>query len=239
MLLKCMIVDDEYPARVLLNDYANKLPLLQVVASCKTALEAMAVLRQQPIDLIFLDIQMPELTGLEFLQSLAHPPLVIFTTAYADYALKGYELNVVDYLLKPFSFERFVQAVNKAAERFQLSHGSSVTPPAPIAPAEQKPFIVIKADHKLHRIYYDDILFIEGLREYVAFHTLSGKIITLESLKKLEDLLPTDTFIRVHKSYIVNKKKVKSLYGNQLDIAGHWIPIGKLYRDEVVKHLFS
>ncbi|SFV32837.1 LytR/AlgR family response regulator transcription factor [Thermoflavifilum thermophilum] len=239
MLLKCMIVDDEYPARVLLNDYANKLPLLQVVASCKTALEAMAVLREQSVDLIFLDIQMPELTGLEFLQSLAHPPLVILTTAYADYALKGYELNVVDYLLKPFSFERFVQAVNKAAERFQLSQGTTHVSSIASAPPEQKSFIVVKADHKLHRIYYDDILFIEGLREYVAFHTAFGKIITLESLKKLEDLLPADTFIRVHKSYIVNKKKVKSLYGNQLDIAGHWIPIGKLYRDEVVKHLFS
>ena len=239
MLLRCMIIDDEYPARVLLNDYASKLPLLQVVASCKTALEAMAVLREQTVDLIFLDIQMPELTGLEFLQSLTHPPLVIFTTAYADYALKGYELNVVDYLLKPFSFERFVQAVNKAAERFQLSQSTPSATPSPIIQPEQKSFIVVKADHKLHRIAYEDILFIEGLREYVAFHTISGKVITLESLKKLEEMLPSETFIRVHKSYIVNKKKVKSLYGNQLDIAGHWIPIGKLYRDEVVKHLFS
>ncbi|MCL6524272.1 MAG: LytTR family DNA-binding domain-containing protein [Thermoflavifilum sp.] len=238
MTLKCLIVDDEYPARVLLNDYAKKLPLLEVVGLCKTALEATAVIREQQIDLIFLDIQMPELTGLEFLQTLAQPPLVILSTAYADYALKGYELNVVDYLLKPFSFERFVQAVNKAAEWFQLKQQATTGNATPSADAS-KPFIVVKADYKLHRIFYDDILFIEGLREYVAFHTNSGKIITLESLRNLEETLPADMFIRVHKSYIVNKTKVKSLYGNQLDIAGQWIPIGKLYRDEVVKHLFS
>lgn len=239
MKLKCLVVDDEYPARVLLGNYISKLPQLELVKSVRNPVEALGCMQEQPVDLLFLDIQMPELSGVAFLRSLKQRPLVIFTTAYSDYALEGYQLDVVDYLLKPFSFERFVQAVNKALEWHALRKNNQATRgETDASPAASRLYITVKADHKMVRLLLDDILFIEGLREYVTFHTTSGKLITLEALKNLETLLPSGRFLRVHKSYIVHKEKVKSLYGNQLEIAGQLIPIGKSYKEDVLQHLF-
>jgi len=239
MKLKCLVVDDEYPARVLLGNYISKLPQLELVKSVRNPVEALGCMQEQPVDLLFLDIQMPELSGVAFLRSLKQRPLVIFTTAYSDYALEGYQLDVVDYLLKPFSFERFVQAVNKALEWHALRKNNQATRgETDASPAASRQYITVKADHKMVRLLLDDILFIEGLREYVTFHTTSGKLITLEALKNLETLLPSGRFLRVHKSYIVHKEKVKSLYGNQLEIAGQLIPIGKSYKEDVLQHLF-
>jgi two-component system, LytTR family, response regulator len=232
MEIKCLIIDDEYPARVLLSDYISKIPQLTLNGTCKNPMDAINILNEQGIDLIFLDIQMPQLTGIELLKSLQHKPLVIFTTAYPDYALEGYELNVTDYLLKPIAFDRFVQAVNKV---ISIVGEKSVYSQL----KEEKNYITVKADHKLYRLQLKDILYIEGLREYVTFFTAQGKIITLESLKNLEAMLPSGTFIRVHKSFIVNKEKVKVLYGNQLEIEGRQIPIGKLYKDDVIKMIFE
>ncbi|MDN5202389.1 LytTR family DNA-binding domain-containing protein [Fulvivirgaceae bacterium BMA10] len=235
MKMRCVIVDDEFPARELLSDFIHKVPQLELVGSCKNPVEAMEVLHQQQVDLMFLDIQMPELTGVEFLRSLNKKPMVIFTTAYPDYALEGYKLSVIDYLLKPFSFERFFEAVNKGLDLFLLKQNRSDTP---VSQGSEKNYITIKADHKIHKVNFDDIFYIEGLREYVTFHTSTGKIITLESLKKLEETLPSH-FLRIHKSFIVNKNKVKALYGNQLEINGKYIPIGKSYKEQVIDKIFK
>ncbi len=233
--VNCLVVDDEELARTLLENFIGRVPGLSLVAQCANPLEAMAVLRQQPVDLLFLDIQMPELTGVEFLRTLQQKPVVIFTTAYADYALEGYSLDVTDYLLKPFSFERFLQAVNKA---ISVIKAKTQTGRTPAAVSSDKEYILVKADHKVHRLRYDDIFFIEGMREYVAFHTASGRILSLNSLKSLEDALPADRFIRIHKSYIVAIDKIATMEGNTLHVGKEKLPVGASYRDALVTRVF-
>lgn len=231
-MITCIIVDDEYPARVLLTEYANKVPNLELKQVFKNPLEAIEYLQKEDIDLIFLDIQMPELSGIQLLNTLKNQPKVVFTTAYSDYALDGYKLRVMDYLLKPISFERFLEAVNKVTELVQLENSKQSV-------NDNNDTITIKADHKTHRLFLEDIVYIEGMKEYVRFHTNETKLVTLESLKKLENDLPNHLFLRVHKSFIVNKNKVKSLYGNQLELNGDMIPIGKSYKDKVLEELFN
>jgi DNA-binding LytR/AlgR family response regulator len=226
--IRCLIVDDEELARALLEVYVGRLPNLELAGQCKDPLEALQVLKEQPIDLLLLDIQMPELTGIEFLRSLSQKPLVIFTTAYSQYALEGYELDVVDYLLKPISFERFVQAVNKAADRLRPNHSA----------APEKDYILVKSEHKIYRVRYADILFIQSMREYVAFYTPEGRILSLGSLKNLEEELPRDRFLRVHKSFIVARNRVTTLEGNTIHIGQERIPVGANYREEVMRELF-
>jgi len=239
-MINCIIVDDEQLARKLLEGYIKKLPYLQLVGSCKSSMEAMAVLQKEEVDLMFLDIQMPDLTGIEFVKTLNKKPFVVFITAYREYAIEGYELDVVDYLLKPVSFERFVQGVNKVVEIVNLRKQKLVTQTVEtINENKTDDYILLKADHKTYRIKYDEIFYIEGLREYVTFYTVHKKIVVLESLKKLEETLPVDTFLRVHKSFIVNTNKVQALYGNQLEIEGKYIPIGKSYGEFVKSKLFS
>lgn len=235
-MIRCIIIDDEYPARVLLKDYIQKVSFLKLTGSFKNPVEALSKIQSEPVDLIFLDVQMPELSGIEFLKSFPKKTNVILTTAYSEYALTGYELNVLDYLLKPISFERFVLAVNKAADLILLQNDAKG---GNRDNSDEKRYIAVKADHKIIKIPVDDILYIEGLREYVTFYTRDEKIVTLESLKNLENQLPGKKFIRVHKSFIINKDKVKSLYGNQLEIEGKFIPIGKSYKEDVVKNIFG
>lgn len=238
MKVNCIIVDDEYPARVLLTEYIKKHPRLELSGACKNPAEAMELLQKNAIDIMFLDIQMPELTGIEFLQTMRKKPEVILTTAYPEYALEGYALDVTDYLLKPFSLERFLQAVNKAIELYDLKHADQKTPATSGTETNPPKHTLIKTDSKLIRLPYEDILYIEGLKEYVSFYTQTERLISLLSLKHLEDSLPAEDFIRIHKSYIVNKNKVKSLYGNQLEIEGKMLPIGKSYKEVVVKEMF-
>lgn len=237
--IRCLVVDDEELARALLENFISRLPNLELAASCANPLEAMAVLQQQTIDLIFLDIQMPELTGVEFLRTLTKKPVVIFTTAYAEYALEGYSLDVTDYLLKPFSFERFVQAVNKAIALLQAKAGLAVGPAAAgdaVTPA--KDYLLVKADHKVHRLKFDDILYIQSMREYAAFYTPNGRILSLSSLKSLEEILPAERFIRIHKSYIVAIGKIDTLEGNMVQVGKEKLPVGANYREELVKRVF-
>ena len=226
--IKCLVVDDEELARTLLENYISKLPHLELVTKCKNPLEAMSVLQDHEVDLLFLDIQMPELTGVEFLKTLVKKPLVVFTTAYSDYAIEGYALDVVDYLLKPFSLERFIQAVNKVKERLQLSSSSANS-----VSEKTKNYILVKSEHKVHKIKLADILFIQSMREYVAYHTPEGRILSLNSLKQLELDLPEDQFIRIHKSYIVSIDKIKTLEGNLLHIGKEKLPIGAMYKEVV------
>lgn len=241
--IRCLVVDDEELARALLGNYIGRLPHLQLAASCANPLEALAVLQQQPVDLLFLDIQMPELTGIEFLRTLPRKPVVIFTTAYAEYALEGYALDVTDYLLKPFSFERFLQAVNKAIARIQAKPAnpptiSPATAPPPETPEPAKDYLLVKADHKVHRLRYDDILYIQSMREYAAFYTSSGRILSLNALKTLEETLPPERFIRIHKSYIVAIAKIDALEGNMVQVGKEKLPVGANYREELVRRVF-
>ncbi len=234
--IRCLLVDDEELARALLQNYIGRLPNLEVAASCANPLEAMSVLQQQTIDLLFLDIQMPELTGIEFLRTLTHKPLVIFTTAYSEFALDGYALDVTDYLLKPFSFERFLQAVNKAVTMLQARAGNNSAPKEPEMPV--KDYLLVKADHKVHRIKLDDIRYIQSMREYVAYHTAAGRLLSLNSLKNLEEELPPERFIRIHKSYIVAIDKIDTLEGNLVHVGKEKLPIGANYREAVVRRVF-
>ncbi|WP_116127610.1 LytR/AlgR family response regulator transcription factor [Lewinella sp. IMCC34183] len=228
-VLNCLIVDDEELARRLVRAYCERLPDLRVAGEAAHPLAARTLLRERAVDLLFLDIQMPEMTGLDFLRSLGRPPAVILTTAYADYAVEGFELDVVDYLLKPFAFDRFVRAVGKARDyRFADAPGTGAPPP----------FLLVKADRKTYRLPYADILYIESLREYVGYHTRDGRRVALGSLKQLEESLPPG-FLRVHKSYIVATDKVEVLDGNQLHIGDARIPIGGSYREVVKERLFN
>lgn len=230
MTYKCIIVDDELLARTLLEDYVSKLPHLELIAKCSGASEAMEVLHNNSVDLMFLDVQMPDLTGINFLKSLKSKPIVILTTAYPDYALEGYALDVIDYLLKPISFERFLLSVNKVTEQIKLIKGQNLK--------EAVGYITIKSEHRIHKVNYEDILYIEGLKEYVIFHLKQDKrLITLEALKKLEELLP-DKFMRIHRSYIINKDYVQALYGNMVEIADRKIAIGKTFKEKVISQLF-
>ena len=237
--LNCLVVDDEELARTLMENYIDRLPHLNLVGKCSNPIEALQLLQNQSVDLIFLDIQMPEMIGTDFLKTLSQKPMVVFTTAYAEYALEGYELNVVDYLLKPFPFERFLQAVNKASDLAKLKNTETAMSTAPVqSTVVDKNYILVKSEHKIHRIYYEDIQYIQSMREYVAYYTPNGRILSLGSLKKLETDLPEDQFIRVHKSYIIAKSKVSILEGNMVHIGKKKVPIGANYREEVLKLLF-
>jgi len=232
-------VDDEELARTLLENYINRLPYLKLVGKCSNPIEALVLLQNQSVDLIFLDIQMPEMIGTDFLKSLSHKPMVVFTTAYPEYALEGFELDVVDYLLKPFPFERFLKAVNKASDLSKLKNqGGSASIISSEGSNSAKNYILVKSEHKVHRIAYDDIQYIQSMREYVAYYTPKGRVLSLGSLKKLEVDLPHSRFLRIHKSYIISKEKVATLEGNMVHIGEDKIPIGASYRKEVLKLLF-
>ncbi|MCO6479186.1 MAG: response regulator transcription factor [Phaeodactylibacter sp.] len=235
--IKTLLVDDEYLALNLLEEFIKKVPELEVVAKVKSPIKALEILNQQPAHLMFLDIQMPTLSGNNLLRTLKNPPLTIFTTAYSDYAVEAFGLNAVDYLLKPFSFERFLQAVNKAKEQLKYldraGEGGQL-----VLPRHSRDFFSIKVDGKVVKVHFDDILFIEGLKEYVRFICRDARHVTLESLKNLEELLPADNFLRVHKSYIVAKDKVRSLNGNMLEVGEYKIPISRSKREEVVQAVF-
>ena len=233
---KVVIVDDEFLARKLLQDYVSKINSLELVASCANAVEAIEALKNNKVDILLLDIQMPDITGLELVQSLEHKPAVIFTTAYSEFAVDAFNLGVTDYLLKPFDFPRFFQAISKAigSNAQVVDNASKNTLDAVSKSAD---FITVKADYKLYKINYDDLLFIEGQHEYVTFHTPQRRITALFALKDLEELLPQDRFVRVHKSYIVSFNHIQDLDKSDVTVAGTKIPVGASYRDELLARL--
>lgn len=231
-----IIVDDEYLAQKLLQDYVSKVEALQLVAICSNAFEAMEALKNNRVDIMLLDIQMPDLTGLELVKSLENKPAVIFTTAYSEYAVDAFSLAVSDYLLKPFDFPRFFQAINKAIGNVKPPEGGLMKP-ASNTVSKSNDFITVKADYKLYKINYDNLLFIEGQHEYVTFHTTERRITALFALKDLEELLPKDRFVRVHKSYIVSFKHIQDLDKSDVTVSGNKIPVGASYRDELLARL--
>jgi DNA-binding LytR/AlgR family response regulator len=234
-MINVIIVDDEPLAQDVLETYVEKVPELNLVKKCSNALEANEALKNENIDLMFLDIQMPQLTGIDFLKTLTKPPLVVFTTAYDNYAIEGFELNALDYLLKPISLERFMKAVNKAMDQLELQRkdaGSS-------SEMDGEDYIFVKADKKLVKINYNDILYIEGLKDYVIIRMNTSRVITLQTMKSLESKLPQHMFKRIHRSYIINLNKIKAIIGNMVEVIEKnqpkHLPIGKNYREELLE----
>jgi two-component system, LytTR family, response regulator LytT len=227
--IRILMVDDEFLALKLLEDYTSRLPGLEVVATTKSVTEAMDILAKEQIDLLFLDIQMPILSGVNLFKSLQKKPLAIFTTAYSEYAVEAFDLNAVDYLLKPYGFERFVQAINKVRE--------TLSPKA--EPASESSFIVVKVEGRLQKVLLKDLLYVEGLKEYVKLVCSGKQYVTFERLKNIAEMLPAADFVRVHKSFIVAKQAVQSLEGNQLDLGKVKIPISREKKEEILAAIFG
>ncbi len=233
-MIKCLVVDDEPLALHVLEDYITKVPFLQLVKATTNPIEALTLVQQGQADLVLLDVQMPELTGLQFLRIANGKAKVILTTAYPQYALDGYEMDVVDYLLKPIAFDRFYRAVQKVHEAIEpVTRPALKEEPAPV-PYDDflSDFIFVKTEHKIQKVYLNDILFIEGLKDYISIFTPAERIITLQNMKKMEEALPERHFIRVHKSYIVSLNKIDSIERSRICIGNKIIPIGDTYRDD-------
>ncbi|MBE7175503.1 MAG: response regulator transcription factor [Mucilaginibacter polytrichastri] len=224
-MIQCLLVDDEPLALDLLADYASKVPFLNLKKATTSPIEALTLAQEGDVDLVFLDVQMPELTGIQFMKIARGKVKVILTTAYPEYALDGYEHDVVDYLLKPFSFERFMKAVQKAQAALQAPTEKEGVKTA----AED--FIFVKTEHKIQKVDLDEILFIEGLKDYISIFTPGGRVVTLSTMKKMEDMLPGGNFVRVHKSYIVALDKIESIERSRISIGDKVVPIGDTYRD--------
>jgi DNA-binding LytR/AlgR family response regulator len=220
---QCLVIEDEPLAQDVLKKYIQDHPSLELVAICADALQAQQVLAKQPVSVIFLDINLPRLSGIGFLKTLAHPPLVIFTTAYPEFAAEGFELDAIDYLVKPFSFERFLKAVNKVLEKLERKTTEKSKAPASI---------FIKADKKVYKINLDDILYLEALDDYVKLVTVQQSYLVNDTLKSLQEELPATHFMRVHKSYIISKNNIVFFEGNYVRIGEKDIPIGASYREE-------
>jgi DNA-binding LytR/AlgR family response regulator len=232
MQLNCLIVDDEPVARKGLEEYVREVEFLNLIGQCENALKASALMSQHPVDLLFLDIQMPKLTGIDFLKTLKTPPLVIFTTAYSEYAVEGYALDVVDYLMKPITFERFLKAAQKAFDLHSLKK-------SPTSDKVAEDHFFVKCDSKFEKIYFNEVTYIEGLQNYAVIHTLTRKFITYITMTSLEHQLPRDHFMKVHKSYIVSIPQVKAIEGNEILMGQARIPISRNLKDEVVNQILG
>jgi len=238
MKIKCLVIDDERLARVYLKNYIQKVPELELLGEYNNAFKSIEDIKRGDVDLIFLDIQMPDINGIDFVKTLKNPPYIIFTTAYQDYAIEGFNLNVVDYLLKPFPFERFYSAVNKVIDlkkSFEINSVPNDASQAIINNSFSNSYLTIRADRKYYKINFDDIIYIEGQKAYVTFHTTLKNITALASLRNLEESLPKNKFIRIHKSFIVSIKNINAMEGNLLEVGKINLPIGSTYKNDVCK----
>jgi DNA-binding LytR/AlgR family response regulator len=233
MKLNCLIVDDEPVARKGLEEYVNEVDFLQFTGMCESAVKASAFLNEGNIDLILLDIQMPKLSGIEFLKTLKNPPMVIFTTAYSEYALEGYSLDIIDYLVKPIPFERFLKAVQKARDFHLLKQK------AESASTAAQDYFFIKCDHKFEKVNYNDVLYVEAMQNYCIIHTTERKMITYITFSGLERQLPGDRFLKVHKSFLVSLGKITSLDGNEIVIGNARVPISRNLKEEVIAKIMG
>ena len=234
MKLNCIIIDDEPLARKGIREYLGDIDFLALAGEFDSPLKAIEFLNTGEIHLVFLDIQMPKITGLEFFKSLHHPPPVIFTTAYPQYALEGFELNALDYLLKPISFERFLKAALKAKEYYELR-----TQNQPSQHTVAPDYLFIKVDGKLVKVSYDDILFVEAVQNYVTVHTKEKKLMTYLTFHSIEEFLPSNVFIKTHKSYLVAIAKIETIDGNCIQIGNHTIPISRNLKEEVMEKIMN
>jgi two-component system LytT family response regulator len=227
--LNCVIIEDEPLARNLLTDYVKKVPTLNLLKAFSNPLEALEALRVLSVDILFLDVQMPEITGITLLKVLKKRPLVVLTTAYSEYALEGYELDVADYLLKPITFERFLKSVDKITQRLE-SEAPVIAPVHPNKQEPTSPFVFVKDGTKLVKVWLDEIRYVEGLKDYVTIHTKDQKITTLQRMKALEEQLPAEQFIRIHNSFIVALAAIDVIQKNEVLIGTITIPVGDTYR---------
>ena len=230
MNIRCLIIDDEPLAQRVIEKYAENIPFLEIVEKCSNAVEAIEVLHNREVDLLFLDINMPRLSGMDFLKTLKNPPLVIITTAYAEYAIQGYELDVADYLMKPFAFDRFYKAIQKVEELIkgrELPHFESRE-----AGRQEESFIFVKSSKKTYKVNLDEILYIEALGDYVKIYTTDKMIISYQSLKNIETLLPASSFPRIHKSFIIALSRIDLIEGNHVKIKDRQIPIGTNFKND-------
>ena len=233
MKIKCMIIDDEPSSQTVLKNFVADVDFLELKGVCNNALDALQIFKQNPdIDLLFLDVNMPKISGLTFYKSLQNPPEVIFTTAYPQYAVDGFEVNAIDYLLKPFSFERFFTAVNKVLEK-RFSNGKKANGNQ----TEEERFMFVKSSKTLHKINFEDILFVEAYGDYVKVHQEQQCILTNATFTSVLETLPKDIFVRTHKSFAINFKKMNSISGNHITILKHKIPIGQKYRVEFFQYI--
>ncbi len=233
--INCIIIDDEPLARTGLKEYIADVDFLNLLGEFDNPLAATDMLGSGEVQLLFLDIQMPKITGLDFFKTLTNPPAVIFTTAYPQYALDGFEVNALDYLVKPISFDRFLKAAMKTKEYYEVRQKNNTETITGVAPD----YFFIKADNKLVKIVFEDILFVEALQNYVTIHTASKKYISYLTFKSVEDYLPAGRFIKVHKSYIISATKVNSIDGNEIRMGEHRIPISRSLKDEVTEKLLK
>ncbi len=231
-MINCLIIDDEPLALDVLESYISNVPELNLIARCNNAVESVEMLHSQKIDLIFLDINMPIIDGLSFLKSLNKPPLAILTTAYPNHAIESYELDVLDYLLKPIPFERFLKAVNKAISIIKNLESTVVS-------EKSNKYIFIKVDGRMVKLNFDEILYVEGLKDYLKVHTKDKHYVTHMTMKKMEGTLPNNEFTRIHKSFILALHAVKSISGNTVETAKEALPIGAMYKDQLVKTVFK
>ena len=236
-MINCVIIDDEPLAREGMSNYVHEVDFLNLVVTCENPVELAQILDKYPVDLLFLDIQMPKMNGLDFLKIVQKPPMVIVTTAFPSYALEGFQLNVLDYLLKPITFDRFFKSVNKAKDYFNLTTKS--TYPELQKTNTASDYFFIKCGSKYEKIQFADILYAEGMQNYVTIHTKKGKYMTLLYLKNLEENLDKQSFIRVHKSFVVAIDKIESIEGNEISIESHRIPISRNYREQVIQQVVS
>ena len=236
-MINAIIVDDEPLAQDILETYLERIPEIDLVAKCANAFEANEVLNKEDVDLMFLDINMPQLTGTDFLRGLTDPPVTIFTTAYPNYALDGFELNALDYLVKPISMDRFLQACNRAVEQAELKQKAKAGAVQEGGPG----YFFVKADKKLVRVNVDEIVYIEGLKDYVIIRLPDDRVITLQTMKSLDDKLPGKDFQRIHRSYIVNLRRIEALQGNQVEVKEKGkitrLPVGKSYREVLAERI--
>lgn len=226
-MLKCCILDDEPLAIKLLSGYVAKTPVLELTLATTDPFKALATVQSGEVDLILLDIQMPELTGIQFMKIIENKCGVIITTAYKDYALQGFEFDVIDYLLKPISFEKFHAAIQKATQRLNTQ----------LPPKEYNHYLFVKSEHRLIKVNFDEIFYFESFRDYITIHTTSDKIMTLQSLRSFEETLPSDKFLRIHKSHLIAIDKITAIENNRILINNTFLPIGEVYRDQVFTKL--
>jgi DNA-binding LytR/AlgR family response regulator len=229
-LIKCIIVEDETLAQQVIQNHLQKISSFELVGICSNVIEAKEALEKNDVDLIFLDIQLPGMTGLNFLRTLDNPPLVVLTTAYAEYALESYEFNVIDYLLKPISFERFSKTVNKITE------GRLFIQP-PKEKDDEHDHIFIKSNSKFFKVNFSEIIYIESMKDYLKIHTKEYKLVTHQTMNEMEKILPAKQFIRIHKSFIVALAHIKSIYGNSVEIGNTTLPIGINYKEKVMNFI--
>ena len=236
MKLRCLLIDDEPPALKILASYISNINGLEIVGQCKNALEALDVLNQRTVDVIFLDIKMPKILGTEFLKNLSHPPKVIFVTAYRDYAVEGYELDAVDYLVKPVSFERFFKAITKLNRMM----GKETISASVDYKSNPEAFVYLKVDKDMKKIFVNDIVYIESWKDYIKLFLINGKsLIIKQTITAMENLLSEHRFLRVHRSYMVSLKKISGYNGVSVQLDAKEIPIGRLYKQAVMERLQS